>query len=270
MTVRVVSILLAISLTTSSYAEPAPAGADPSIKPAASKPAKKEKSSAKGAGAPSTAASAVSGPCVGVIPLIGDRFAVKKIGITVFGNEYKEIPVPTWGFDDLVVERVRAAVGPAVTVRRVNFAPGAFDAYRPGFSFNANYDGHLAEALGKSGSQVKCDRYVVVIKANETYIGNQSIYGIGIVNSGRPIRSQNNIHAAIRIQVHDGHTYAMLKGGAGSTNGNNLIFRGNVHAVDDTWFPEQPEGADTPAMRAAARSLLADVLDKSLPPLLTP
>jgi len=44
-----------------------------------------------------------------VIPLLGDRFVVRKIGVTVFGNEEKEIPVDGWGLDDLVVEIGRAS-----------------------------------------------------------------------------------------------------------------------------------------------------------------
>jgi hypothetical protein len=35
--------------------------------------------------------------------------------------------------------------------------------------------------------------------------------------------------------------------------------------LDDSWWPEPPEAANTPAMRDATRKLLGEVLDKSLP-----
>jgi hypothetical protein len=38
--------------------------------------------------------------------------------------------------------------------------------------------------------------------------------------------------------------------------------------LGDAWWPEPPEAANTPAMRAATRKLLGEVLDKSLPELL--
>jgi len=70
-----------------------------------------------------------SGPCqIGVVAAIDDEFAVQKIGITVFGNELAEAPVE-WGFDDIVVERVRAAAPAGTAVRRIAFPRDAFDRY---------------------------------------------------------------------------------------------------------------------------------------------
>jgi hypothetical protein len=43
----------------------------------------------------------------------------KKIGFTVFGNECKEIPADNFKLDDLVVERVQAAVGPGLAARKI-------------------------------------------------------------------------------------------------------------------------------------------------------
>jgi hypothetical protein len=101
---RLAALLLALSLVHSAQAQTVPPPAAAKAKPAAKKP-----SSPKAV----AGTAAASGPCIGVFPLLGDRFEVKKIGITVFGNEFKEITVDNWGLDDLVVERVRAAVGPA-------------------------------------------------------------------------------------------------------------------------------------------------------------
>jgi hypothetical protein len=257
---RLAVCLLAFSLGFSAQAQPvSPSSA--ARKPAAAKPATSR-----------PAAAPASGPCIGVFPLLGDRFAVKKIGLTVFGNEDKEIAVENWGLDDLAVERVRAAVGPGKVVRRIAAAKGAFDGYTPGIGMFQNMDEKAAAIVQRAASPSQCERYVVVTRAVNQYVGNQSIFGVGIVNSGRPIRSLTQLHAVVRIHVHDGRSFAVLKSGTGSLNGYNILTgRGVTRELDDSWWPEEaPEAANTPAMRKAARELLAEILDKSLPELLAP
>jgi hypothetical protein len=206
-----------------------------------------------------------------VFPLIGDRFAVKQIGITVFGNQDKEMTVNNWGLDDLVVERVRAAVGSGKVVRRIATAKGAFDSYTPGIGLFQNANEKAAAIVQQAAAQTQCERYVVVTRSSHQYVGNQEIDGIGIVNRGRPILSRTALHAVISIHVHDGHSFAVLKSGEGWTDGKDaLTFSPPTRLVDDSWWPETPEAANTPAMRKATREFLAEVLDKSLPKLLAP
>jgi hypothetical protein len=76
--------------------------AAPAIKPPAKKPAAKVAKQTK-------PPAADSGPCrFGVIVATDDLFTVQKIGLTVFGNDYAEVPV-NWGFDDLIFARPRPA-----------------------------------------------------------------------------------------------------------------------------------------------------------------
>jgi hypothetical protein len=256
---RLAVLLLALSLVHSVQAQtvqqpPAEAKAKPK------KPAPPKAVAAK---------TAASGPCIGVFPLLGDRFEVKKIGITVFGNEFKEITVDNWGLDDFVVERVRAAVGPGLTVRRIAHAKGAFDGYVPGIGMFQNLDTKAPAIVRQAAAQTQCERYVVVTRAVAQYVGNQSIFGLGIVNSGRPLLSTTALHAVVRIHVHDGQTFAVLKSGTGSLGGSSFLSGPPTKKLDDSWWPEPPEAANTPAMRDATRKLLGEVLDKSLPELLT-
>ena len=91
-------------------------------KPAAKKAAKPKAAPAK------PAEQTTAGPCgIGVIAATQEPFVVEKIGLTVFGNEYAEVPV-SWGLDDLVFARARAAAG-ATPLRRIAYAKGAFDTY---------------------------------------------------------------------------------------------------------------------------------------------
>lgn len=212
--------------------------------------------------------SAASGPCIGVFPLLGDQFGIRKIGITVFGNEFKQITVDNWGLDDLVVERVRAAIGPGMAVRRIAHAKAVFEGYVPGIGMFQNLDTKAPAIVRQAAARTQCERYVVVTRSASQYIGNQSIYGLGIVNSGGPLLSTTQLHAVVRIHVHDGHTFEVLKSGTGSLGGSSFLLGPPTKKLDDSWWPEPPEAANTPAMRDATRKLLGEVLDKSLPELL--
>ena len=155
-----------------------------------------------------------------------------------------------------------------MTVRRIAFAKGAFEGYIPGIGMFQNLDTKAPAIVQQAAAQTQCERYVVVTRAVAQYVGNQPIFGLGIVNSGRPILSTTALHVVVRVHVHDGQTFAVLKSGAGSLGGNSFLSGAPTRKLDDSWWPEPPEAANTPAMRDATRKLLGEVLDKSLPELL--
>lgn len=257
--IRLAALLLAFGLVHAAQAQTAQPPAAAKAKPAAKKP-----------GPPKAVAErpAASGPCIGVFPLLFDEFGVRKIGITVFGNDFKPIKVDNWGLDDLVVERLRAAVGPALAVRRITFDKALFAGYVPGIGIFQNLDTKAPDIVRQAAGQNQCERYVVVTRAASQYIGNQSVYGLGVVNSGGPLLSTVALHTVVRIHVHDGHTFPVLKSGNGSLSGANFLTGPPTRKLDASQWPEPPEAANTPAMRDATRKLLGEVLDKSLPELL--
>ncbi|MGL9623466.1 hypothetical protein QRQ56_36485 [Bradyrhizobium sp. U531] len=203
-----------------------------------------------------------AGPCVGVISLLGDRFIVKKVGVTVFGNENKEVPVDGFGLDDLVVERVRAAVGSGFVVRRIAADKSAFSSYDPGLGMFVRGD-KAGAIVRQVAGQAGCKRYVVVIKG----IRQGGFFGIGVMK-GSPLYNMADIYAVIRIYVHDGQSFDILKSGEGSISGSNFMTGPPTLRIDWAQWPEPPEAANNPVMRASTRQLLGNVLDKSLPALL--
>jgi hypothetical protein len=251
---RIAAVLLAFSVALAAQAQPAQPPAD-----APAKPAVKKSAQPKGAPAPRPASPPPSGRCIGVVSAIGDRFAVKKIGFTVFGNEYKEIPADNFKLDDLVVERVQAAVGPGLAARKIAHAKGAFDSYRTG-GWGTN-DAKSVALVEQAAGPARCERYVVVTRLTARFSGNQDIIGVGIVNIGASLVSRSHVHALMHIGVHDGRTFAILKSGGAVPPTRQL---------DDFKWPESPEAVNTPGVRAAARALLAEALDKRLPDLLAP
>jgi hypothetical protein len=181
-------LMLALSGVPSS----AWARSSPAPQPAATSPTKPMVKSATKMAGPKAKTSATlstpagSGPCqIGVIPAIGDQFVVQKVGLTVFGNEETEIPIPAWGLDDLVVARVRAAAS-GLLVRKLSYAKGTFDpCYHPPSRLFGDSRNDLANIVRQIAANARCERHVAVTRFDGQFAGtNQMLRGIGGVNHG--------------------------------------------------------------------------------------
>jgi hypothetical protein len=214
-----------------------------------------------------------NGPCkIGVIAALGDQFVVQKIGITVFGNERTEVPV-NWGFDDIVVARVRAATPPGTAVRRVAYAKGAFEPYyNPPTRLFRNSRDDLTAIVRQIAGNANCERYLVVTTFEGTLPGtNQLLNGIGVLNHGAGAFSHTSLFTNISLLVFDGQTFvihkspyssleAVLKSAFQPDKPNFLV------ELDNASFPEPAaEAANSATLRDRARALLSANLDKMLP-----
>jgi hypothetical protein len=289
--IRSVALLLALAVAQPALAQTAPTAApNPSptspsptksspAKPAAKKPAPPK--SDAGATSPAGAGAAQRGRCIGVIPHIGDHFAVQTIGVMAFGNDLKEVPIEAWGLDDLVVARVRAAAGTGIAVRRIAYAANAFEPYdHPPRRLFGDADKDLKSVVQAIAGAGGCERYIVVVKdTNGDRVTNQSFTGIGIFS-----RAGGDVHlfALTALSVFDGHTFEVLEKRVGSPveeklGSNPTLYdrlrtnpmRGANLALkeDFSWPPSQDA---VMGLRDATRALLAESLDKTLPKLLAP
>jgi hypothetical protein len=224
---------------------------------------------------PPAASAAQPGLCIGVIPHIGDRFAVQQIGITIFGNDLKEVPIEPWGLDDLVVARVRAAAGARFAVRRIAYGSRAFDPYdNPPSRLFRNGEADLKAVVQSITHAGECERYVVVVKGSAQYSNtNQRMEGIGVLHSGigNGLLSRTNLFAISSLMVLDGRSYEILKRGAGG--GGTLVLqslmlggRTPMRELEDFAWPPMPDAVMS--LREPTRVLLAESLDKALPDLL--
>jgi hypothetical protein len=287
--IRNLALLLALALAQPALAQdaPTPAPKPSPAKPSAAKPAAKKPTPPKSdAGAtPATTAAAQRGPCIGVIPHVGDHFAVRTVGLTVFGNDLKEIPIEAWGLDDLVVARVRAAAGPGAAVRRIAYPANAFEpsgnVLSRLFRTESDFKDVVKTIAGASG----CERYVVVLKgASALGSTNQAVEGIGIVNWGY-------LFALTSLFVFDGHTFDIVKKGHGTIDEEKIVpdplvnallrtksIRGPSRELKQFRPSTEPDAAvnwpptlDTVmGLRDVTRALLAESLDNVLPKLLAP
>ena len=281
--IRNLALLFALTLAQPAVAQDAPTPAPtPAPKPSPAKPAAKKPAPPKSdAGATPAAAAAQRGRCIGVIPHIGDRFAVQTIGVMAFGNDLKEVPIKSWGLDDLVVARVRAAAGAGVAVRRIAYPANAFEPFdHPQSRLFRNAEKDLKSVVQAIAGAAGCERYVVVLKdTNADRLTNQSFTGIGIFS-----RAGGDVHlfALTALSVFDGHTFEVLKQHVGSPveeklGSNPTLFdvmrtnpmRGpNVPLKEDFSWPPAPDAVMS--LRDPTRALLAESLDKTLPKLLAP
>jgi len=274
----VVAALLASCSTATGWAQSAPptsaAPAAPQVaKPAANKPAPKA-SKAKSGG---RAAAAESGPCqLGVIAISGGQFGVQKVGFMVFGNAFTAVPIESWGLDDLIVARVRAAA-PGLSVRKIPYTKDDLaraDATRSLF----RTAGDSFKTFIQSAAPAACERYVVVNRERNQFSNtNQSVEGVGIVQWGNPIKERTFLFAMTNIRVFDGQTFELLKHGSASTEDGLTVsrvlllnaIRGPNRELESAAFPAIPaEAATNPGFREGIRGLLTESLDKTLPAML--
>lgn len=243
--------------------------AAPSVSsPVAKKPASKAKAVAK------PAAVTESGPCqIGVIPAIGDKFLLEHIGLTVFGNEFADAPMGSWGLDDLVVARARAAA-PGKSVRRITYARDAFEPfYHPPRELFRDASHDLVNVVRQVAANTNCERYLVVARSGGQVPGtNQSANGIGLLTNWASGTFKNaQLFSFIGIAVYDGKTFAKYENpmGFGARLAEHLSNLGRsefFEPLKDFEVPATPEAvASNSRLRDGARAMLAARLDKELP-----
>lgn len=238
------------------------------VKPAVKKPAPKARVSAK------PPAAVASGPCqIGVISAVGDEFVVQRLGLTVFGNEYTEVPIEGWGIDDLVVARVRAAL-PGTAVKKIAYPRAAFASYdHPAPALFRNSANILTGIVRQIAANAGCERYLVVTKLNVQVDGtNQNHRGIGVLNRGigSGALSHTSLFADVAVDIFDGQTFAIEKkpfyfGGSLKTALLGEFGRDPLSKLDNDAFPEPATAAAASAiLRDHTRAWLTAVLDKKL------
>lgn len=267
-----VFVLLSFVTSATAQTSPAttasPAQTAPQAKPATKKAAKPKAPPAK------PVEQTTAGPCgVGVIAATQDPFVIEKIGLTVFGNEYAEVPV-SWSLDDLVFARVRAAAG-ATPLRRIAYTKGAFDAYyHPKPSLFRNDREELSNLIRQIAGNAGCERYVVITRGEGMLPGtNQPLRGLGILNRGAGIISYSYLYAYIGVAVFDGQTFEIRKGPGVTLEGvmkhmtDSFGLDEHLRKVDDSLYPvTSSDAANNTALRDNIRDFLTERLDKILPP----
>lgn len=226
-----------------------------------------------GIAAPETAKAVEKARTVGVISAVGDKFALQKVGITVFGNELNEVPIGSWGLDDAVASQVSAVLGKRFTVKRIAVPQGAFAAYESPGGVIGDSDATLQSIVRKVAGSANCDLYIVVTRSGVQFGGtNQAVAGLGMVEGGGAINPDNvTLFAVTVVSLYDGRTFERLiwqrPGFAiGATIGN--VVNAPHRPLDRTWWPATPQAVNSEKYKAAARALLTESVGATVPEML--
>jgi len=221
------------------------------------------------------------GQCdIGVVSNLSEKFTVKE-HVLVLGDNDTDVSVESWHLDDLVVEKIRTALGKrAVRVRYRKEALAVLETLEnaatrdvPLFQLIQYSDrtAKVADAVRTLAPGTRCARYMVV--TDSTVVDSNGIRSVGIgINRMLGLRS---MHAVIEVMVYDGETFKVL-----SDRRENRV-RGAVQLlptdhpkrlVEASFWPDPPASAEHNAdLRDIARELVAECLDEMLPKLsLTP
>src|SRR4029077_957189 len=68
-------------------------------------------------------------PKLGIISAIGDKFYASKIGLLAFGSDFKEMAIGSWGIDEMITAKIRAALSARFEVRPVTYKRAVFAAF---------------------------------------------------------------------------------------------------------------------------------------------
>jgi hypothetical protein len=211
---------------------------------------------------------------VGVISNIGGKFALQKVGMTVFQNDLKEVPIEVWGIDDAVMAKVAQHMGKRYEVRKVAFAKTAFAEYdNPNGGLFRDQDAELRNAVRRiaAAAAQKSDLYLVVTRIYSKFSGtNQNVVGLGMVEASSILGATYNLHALFALRIYNGRTFEMVTWKHAATGPYNLfaIIKGPHRELDKTLWPASTNLAGNERLKVLTRNLVDKSLDVTLPELM--
>ena len=226
-------------------------------------------------------ASAKIEPCgIGIIVAVGDEFMVKRIGLDFFNDHVKVVPIESWGLNDLVFARVRAAVPRGVAVRRIPYSKSVKPREELTNQFFRDRKAEQVDVMRQITAGTGCERYVLVgrsiSRVNES---KETVRGIGILDMDVPLRHKTYVFALSYIWVFNGRDFSIIRHGSAITKRDPLMQRmllgelilGPYNEVTQASFPSRPdEIVNNLALREYARALLTASLDRTMPWMLRP
>lgn len=195
---------------------------------------------------------------VAVMSAIGDKFTVKKIGFTVFGNEEKDFPIDSWGIDEFVIGKVRGVLAGRLDVRPVAYQKSAFN------TTGNNFD-KIVEIVRGQATSTDIDAYIIVTKGGSQYAStNQGLYGLGIMEHSA-LGTAVYLYALYWMTVVDGHKFTVIANTPAFPLSQTVLamtaIRGPSRELDKSWMPETLGATQNLRLKSA----VTELLDRNLP-----
>jgi hypothetical protein len=198
---------------------------------------------------------------IGVISAVGHKFALQKIGITVFGNELNHVAIDSWGIDDVVVGKIGDLLGKRYAVEKI--------------ASPKDHDGEPEKLVRGVGASQKYDLYIVVTRTGVPFSStNQILSGLGMVEVGGALyRDHVLLFAVTTVHVYDGRTLERLVWQrSGHEVGLQLNMVDAINAphrrLDRSWWPATPQDIHSAKLKTATRALVEEGLAKTIPAIL--
>jgi hypothetical protein len=202
---------------------------------------------------------------IGIVSAIGDKLYLRKVGVTVFGNESQERAIDSWRIDDLMTAKLRSALAGRFEVRPVTYRRAAFANLENRFAIGVEQ--LRAETVRAEVSPQGLDAYLIVNKGIGQFgQTNQTLFGLGLVEGPTVVNGDNiYVHAFYSLSMVDGHAWTL--GAAtysGLPDGQGLFgprAKAVMRQVDHTWSPASPDVASNQRLKGA----IVELIDRSLP-----
>jgi len=203
---------------------------------------------------------------IGVISAIADEFELQKVGITILGNERKEMPIESWKIDEFVVGRLRAMLGSRFNVRPVVYQKAPFVLPR----MSSIYDfcqgcRAVGDIVRDQMSKQSLDAYVVVLTASHPIESTKLMTnGLGVIEFPGGVFDPSYLaHANYSISLVDGHRFASRTTTIASPSvelPTDMPANYPARRVDKALWPSSSDAAQN----AKLISVIKDIIDKTL------
>jgi hypothetical protein len=201
---------------------------------------------------------------IGIVSAIGDKFYLRKVGFTVFGNESQEIPIDSWGIDELMTSKIRAALAGRLDVRPVKYRRAAFAEAENTIAIGV--ESLRGETVRTEVTPQGLDAYLIVTKATAPYgQTNQMLRGLGMVDGFKFGDHLIYAYAFYSISLVDGHDWTVSRGTFATIQGDAGLFgprlKGASRELDKSWWPASLDAASNQRLKG----VVAELIDQSLP-----
>jgi hypothetical protein len=221
------------------------------------------------------APSAPAVPKIGIVSAIGDKFYARKFGLFALGNDFKEMAIASWGIDEMMTAKLRAALSPRFDVRPVTYKRAVFAAFPDRSGFLAQY--FRPELVRTDVFPQGLDAYLVVVKSERSYGprnsyggSSQLVHGLGSAAGNTDVDPIVFVHAYYHIALVDGHDFQIKSQAASEIPGPRKYFwapdfmSSPSRQVDASLWPKSLDAAANQQLKG----VVVDLIDKSLPPTL--
>jgi hypothetical protein len=214
---------------------------------------------------PAEAQERKNGGTVCLMSSVGQEFELKKVGIMVFGNEHKTIPIADWKIDEQVYLKVKSLLGENYAIKRMEISAEALrEAFDETLGIFRDLPVHRRKILGDQLDSANCGYLLTITPGSSQFNStNQFVRGLGVVDGQGLVGTYRHVYALTQLQVFEARTMQRLDQARGGSDepllfatikGPHKEIDGNVEEIPAETFAADPE----------TRKMVLAFLDRSL------